>query len=258
MERSELIDRTVESVLKSKKYKYIYEPTVRRVVEKLVDRYSPKELEKNVKRELHRIWGSFLSRPDFDKLFEKVRDRVDSGEDKLQVINDLLLLQSSTKERREILDTFYSEIFKITGVPNKITECGCGINPLTYPWINNNIEYIGYDVDRELIDFLNKVFKLFSFNGECRLGDVLLMDFEVSDITFLFKLLPLLEKQELSVLDSISSEFIVVSYPIYSISGKDIGMLDNYRDSFNNLVKNKDWNINELLFDRELVFVVGK
>jgi hypothetical protein len=35
-------------------------------------------------------------------------------------------------------------------------------------------------------------------------------------------------------------------------------MVDNYRDSFNRLVKNKDWNIDELLFDRELVFVVGK
>jgi hypothetical protein len=35
-------------------------------------------------------------------------------------------------------------------------------------------------------------------------------------------------------------------------------MVDNYRDSFNTLVKNKDWDIHELLFDSELVFVVGK
>jgi hypothetical protein len=84
------------------------------------------------------------------------------------------------------------------------------------------------------------------------------MDFEVSDITFLFKLLPLLEKQELSVLDSISSEFIVVSYPTEFIFGKDIGMVDNYRGSFNSLVKDKGWSIDELLFDKELVFVVGK
>jgi 16S rRNA (guanine(1405)-N(7))-methyltransferase len=260
MERSELIDRTIESVLKSKKYKYIYEPTVRRTVEKFVDRYSPKELEKNVKRELHRIWGSFLSRPDFDKLFKKVRDRVDSGEDELRVINDLLLLQSSTKERREILDSFYSEIFKITGVPNRITEYGCGINALTYPWINNNIEYIGYDVDRELVEFINSFYNFLGFNdrAEVRLGDVLLMDFKDSDITFLLKLLPLLEKQELRILDSISSEYIVVSYPTESISGKDVGMVDNYRDSFNSLVKDKGWDIDELLFDKELVFVVGK
>jgi hypothetical protein len=124
--------------------------------------------------------------------------------------------------------------------------------------MGNDIEYIGFDIDRELIDFLNNVFKLFDFNGECRLGDVLLMDFEVSDITFLFKLLPLLEKQELSVLDSISSEFIVVSYPTEFIFGKDIGMVDNYRGSFNSLVKDKGWSIDELLFDKELVFVVGK
>jgi 16S rRNA (guanine(1405)-N(7))-methyltransferase len=258
MERSELIDRSVKSVLKSKKYKYIYEPTVRRTVEKFVDRYSPKELEKNVKRELHRIWGSFLSRPDFDKLFKKVRDRVDSGEDELRVINDLLLLQSSTKERRGILGSFYKEIFNITGIPNKVVEYGCGINALTYPYMGNDIEYIGFDIDRELIDFLNSVFKLFSFKGGCRLGDVLLMDFEDSDITFLLKLLPLLDKRELSILESIPSEFIVVSYPTESISGKNVGMVDNYRDSFNSLVKDKGWDIDELLFDKELVFVVGK
>jgi hypothetical protein len=68
----------------------------------------------------------------------------------------------------------------------------------------------------------------------------------------------LLEKQELSVLDSISSEFIVVSYPTEFISGKDIGMVDNYRGSFNSLVKDKGWSIDEILFDKKLVFVVGK
>jgi hypothetical protein len=35
-------------------------------------------------------------------------------------------------------------------------------------------------------------------------------------------------------------------------------MVDNYRDSFNSLVKDKGWDIDELLFDKELVFVVGK
>jgi hypothetical protein len=68
----------------------------------------------------------------------------------------------------------------------------------------------------------------------------------------------LLKKQELSVLDSISSEFIVVSYPTEFISGKDIGMVDNYRGSFNSLVKDKGWSIDEILFDKKLVFVVGK
>jgi hypothetical protein len=35
-------------------------------------------------------------------------------------------------------------------------------------------------------------------------------------------------------------------------------MVDNYRGSFNSLVKDKGWSIDELLFDKELVFVVGK
>jgi 16S rRNA (guanine(1405)-N(7))-methyltransferase len=262
MERSEIVDSTVSNVLKSKKYRYIYEPTVRRVVENFIDRYPKKELEKNVKRELHRIWGSFISRPDFDKLFEKVKERKDSGDDVLDIIDDLLMLQSSTNERRSIYPEFYKEIFKITGVPKKVVEYGCGVNALSYPYINNNIEYIGFDVDREFVEFVNRVYKLFNFEGECRLGDILLMDFEVCDITFFLKVFPLLDKQESGIeeklLDSIRSKFIVVSYPTESISGKDVGMVDNYRDSFNTLVKNKDWDIHELLFDSELVFVVGK
>jgi hypothetical protein len=59
-------------------------------------------------------------------------------------------------------------------------------------------------------------------------------------------------KRELSILESISSEFIVVNYLTESISGKNVGMLDDYRNSFNSLVKNKDWSIDKLLF------VVGK
>ena len=263
MSNAELIESTVDSVLRSKKYEGIYRPTVERITTDFINRYPKKELEKSVKRELHRIYGSFLSNTDYSKLVKKAKEQKEDGTDIFNVIDSLLRLQTSTDERRGILDAFYSKIFDITGIPKKVVEYGCGVNALTYPYMGSSVGYVGYDLDSDLIDFINTFFDIYNFDlASVGLGDILLMDFEECDITFLFKLIPLLEKQEsgssLDVLEGINSKYIVVSYPTNSISGKDKGMVENYRGSFFSLINGKGWVVEEVLFDSELVFIVRK
>ena len=149
-------------------------------------------------------------------------------------------------------------IFEITGVPSLIIDHACGLNPLTLPWMNlpSTTKYSAYDIDEEEIEFLRS-------NGiDANLGDLLCDTFIYADVVFMLKLLPCLEHQKkncsLEILKKQKCKFIVVSFPIKSISGKEKGMVDFYRNSFMNMVKSENWKVEELLFDSELVFIVEK
>jgi 16S rRNA (guanine(1405)-N(7))-methyltransferase len=258
------IEGITSKVLRSKKYRSLYRPTVERIVKDAFRRYPEKEVEKAVKRKLHQIWGAYFTRPNFDKLFEKVKEEIEKGEDIQAVLSPILMLQTSTKERIPVLDNFYQRIFSITGQPKTIVEPGCGINALTYFWMDSPIKYIGYDVDRELIAFLNSIFKLLSVKkqAQVKLGDVLVDEVEQADVGLLLKVLPLLEHQRqgcsIEILKRLRCKHIVVSYPTRSISGKQKGMVDFYTKYFQDLVKNEPWKVDQIPFDTELVFVVRK
>lgn len=276
----------VENIKKSKKYKAVYVKTVERIVADCIVRFGEKRAEKEAKNLLHQVWGAFYeTRPDFKKILNKIEiensgRRPTSSEDFKKIISSVLKLQSSVQERVGILEEFYKKIFEVTGIPNSIIDHACGLNPLTLPWMSlpETTVYKAYDIDEEEIEFLKSVFDLLKIkNVEARMGDVLVDEFsaqgadtlgrpasgwDYADVVFMLKLLPCLEHQKkgcsLEILKRQKCKFIVVSYPIKSISGKEKGMAEFYRNSFMNMVKSENWKIEELLFDSELVFIVEK
>jgi 16S rRNA (guanine(1405)-N(7))-methyltransferase len=60
------------------------------------------------------------------------------------------------------------------------------------------------------------------------------------------------------VLDAIHANYVVVSFPTRSLGGAGKGMIPHYRGTMSRLVDGKPWQIQELLFPLELVFVVDK
>lgn len=240
----------VESIKTSKRYKGLYSKTIERVVVDCVARFGLKRAKKEAKNLLHQIWGAFYkTRPEFKKIVCKLEK--DS-------VLPLLKLQSSVEERIPILDNFYQKIFEITGIPNSIIDHACGLNPLTIPWMNlpKIIKYTAFDIDAEEIEFLK------SIGIDARLGDLLSDDFEYADVVFMLKLLPCLEHQKkgcsLEILKKQKCKFLVVSFPIKSIGGKEKGMASFYGNNFKDMVKSENWKITELLFETELVFVIKK
>ncbi len=264
MNNQELENKIIDKILQSKKYKYLYQPTIKRIIKDVLNRFPEKEAEKEVKRKLHQIWGAYFKRPNFKKLLKRIEEDLKKGKDIKEIISPILKLQTSTNERISILNNFYQKIFSITGIPEKITEPACGLNALTYFWMNPSIQYIGFDVDKEEIDFLNQIFKLFKVDNKAKvkLGDILFDKIEKSDISLFLKVLPLLEHQQkgcsLDILRKCPSKYLIVSYPTKSISGKEKGMVNFYEKEFLNLIKNEDWKTEKILFETELVFVVEK
>lgn len=259
------IDNLIDKVLQSKKYRSLHRPTVRRIVEDTIPRYPKKEGEKAVKRRLHQIWGAYFTRPNFEKLLVKIEEELKNGVNIKTIVLSILKLQTSTNERIPILNDFYPQIFSVTGHPKTIIEPACGLNALTYFWMDPDVQYTGFDIDQEQIDFINNVFHLLRVQKRARveLGDVLVEDFNrAADVVLLLKVLPLLEHQQkvcsIQVLRKIQCKNMVVSFPTRSISGKNKGMADFYTKQFMDLTKDEPWQIEKLLFETELVFIVKK
>jgi 16S rRNA (guanine(1405)-N(7))-methyltransferase len=266
----------IESIASSKKYKALYLKTIERVVKDCLKKYPAKECEKRARDLLHQIWGAyFLTRPDFKKLSAELEKNLKIGGDPVsaelnsqrvrKTVLPILQLQSSIKERIPILDDFYRKIFAITGPPKTIVDWACGLNPLSWPWMNlpENCRYLGFDIDKDQNDFLNNVFKIAGKNNfKTKLGDILTDKSPQADVVFLFKILPLLEHQQkgisLDILKRMPAKFLVVSFPTTSIGGRHKGMVDFYYKQFHDLVRNQPWQIEKILFPTELVFIIKK
>lgn len=265
-----------EKIIASKKYRPLYRKTIVRVVSDCLKRYPPKQTEESSRNLLHQIWGAyFFARPDFKKLSGEFKKSRKIGGDPVsaklnsqrvkETLLPILRLQSSIKERIPILDSFYRKIFAITGQPKSIVDWACGLNPLSWPWMNlpENCCYLGLDIDREQNDFLNNTFKIAGKNNfKTDLGDILTDESPQADIIFLFKILPLLEHQQkgisLEILEKMPAKFLVVSFPTASIGGKQKNMIDFYSKQFHDLIRNQPWKIEEISFPTELVFIIKK
>ncbi|MDP2930044.1 MAG: hypothetical protein Q8N56_00340, partial [bacterium] len=185
-----------------------------------------------------------------------------------ETVLPILQLQSSIKERIPILDTFYQKIFAITGQPKTIIDWACGLNPLTWPWMDTaaspeNCRYLGFDIDKEQNDFLNNIFKTVNLKQfEIKLGDILIDKSPQADVIFLLKLLPLLEHQQkgvsLEILKNLPANFLVVSFPTKTLGGKQRNMVDFYTKQFHDLIRNQPWQTEKILFPTELVFIIKK
>jgi 16S rRNA (guanine(1405)-N(7))-methyltransferase len=257
----------VQNIIRSKKYKSIYEKTIEHNVQRCLDTYGKKRAEKKARNILHQIWSAYYDhKPNFSRLYESFVD--DVGEYPKELIKDrirkLLSVQSSTRERIGILDNFYKQIFAITGLPSSIIDHACGLNPLTYLWMNlpDDVKYQAFDIEGELISFLNSIFQFLGLKHiKARLGDVLADEFNYADIVFMLKFLPVLEQQEkgssLQVMRKQKCRHLVVSFPVKSLSGNEKGMKNFYSDWFKKTMESESWKYEEILFDTELVFIIN-
>lgn len=271
---SDKVSKLIEKISNSKKYRGLYLETIERVVENCFKKYGTlrrsevleKEVEKRARNLLHQIWAAYTPvKPGFKKLLEQFKQDIKTGKKIKEIVLPFLRLQTSIKERAEILDDFYQKTFAITGPPESIIDWACGLNPLSWPWMNlpENCRYLGLDIDKEQNDFLNNVFEIAGKKiFQAKLGDILIDNSPKANVIFLLKLLPLLEHQQkgvsLDILKRMPANFLVVSFPTQSIGGRQRGMVDFYSKQFQDLIRNQPWRTEKILFPTELVFVIKK
>ena len=249
-----IIQKVVEEIQNSKKYSGLYEPLLQRVCEEEYPKYyNHKEAIKSIKDTLHGMFGAYLS----VDIFKKANKLMDTAE-----TEKILQLHTSTKERYKYLADFYKFIFNATGQAESVLDIGCGFNPFTLPYFPKlPAKYYALDIDNRIAELNNRYLSHLGLPSLASCLDAITETPKACvDVAFLFKLLPLIERQSkgraIDLLTGINAKHIVVTYPTKSLTGKKKGMTTFYAAAFEELI-NEKFNIaaKEVIGD-ELIYII--
>jgi 16S rRNA (guanine(1405)-N(7))-methyltransferase len=266
---SQQIDRLIEAVLASSKYKSIDVDFIRRIgMQELSRHRNLKQAIKSTKNKLHQVGGAFqTSTPHYSVWLDELKFAKRSGNEEhfLNTCKWIMEYHASTRERLPILEQFYSTIFANLPPINSVIDIACGLHPLAVPWmpLSEHVQYFAYDIYEDMIDFLNNGLAFMPVQGSVKSSDVIhSCPTQKVEVAFILKAIPCLEQVDktagLRLLDSINADHLVVSFPAHSLGGKNKGMTANYESRFYKQVGHKHWSIKRFEFPGELVFLISK
>ncbi len=272
-ESSNPIDAFVREVQATRKYRHICEDTIRDVIETALPRYKrTRDAVKTARTKLHRIQAAYLGQYVIAEHLDAVRQAHQAGDvERLKSIcRRLMQDHASTRERIGLLDTFYQQIFAVTGRPRTILDVACGLHPITIPWMDlpAGTVYYAYEIAADLVDCLNRFLQAIGMAGTeaeppVRFQDVICTPpQETGDLAFLMKMVPCLERRQKGIaaqlIDSLKVHHVVVTFPIRSLAGRSKQMPEFYTRSFTEMAGGRGWRLTKLPIEGELVFVVEK
>jgi len=266
---SQQIDRLIEAVLASSKYKSIDVDFIRYIgKQELSSHHNLKEAIKSTKNKLHQVGGAYqTSAPCYSVWLDELKFAKRSGNEEhfLDTCKWIMQSHSSTRERLPVLEHFYSTIFANLPPINSVIDIACGLHPLAVPWmsLSEHVQYFAYEIYADMIGFLNDSLALMPVQGFAEVRDVThSCPTQKVDIAFILKAIPCLEQVDksagLRLLETLNANHLVVSFPAHSLGGKNKGMTANYESRFYKLVAHKPWSIQRFEFPGELVFLVSK
>lgn len=262
------VEAVVAAVAASKKYRTLCEDTIRRVAAQqvaAVPSANRKAAVKATQRRLHQAYGAFEQAFDGESAYRRLEAAYRSGSaaEVEQACRQMLALHPSTRERLPVTERFYEEIWAVTGRPRTILDVGCGMNPLSLPWmgLGPGARIIALDIDRERAEWLNRFLVLAGLEPLARCQDVLAHPpGDAADVALLLKISPTLERQEpgspARLIEALRAPCVVVSFAVKSLGGHEKGMAANYTRQFRELAAGRGWPVTELRFESERVFVV--
>jgi 16S rRNA (guanine(1405)-N(7))-methyltransferase len=263
------LEQLVSQVLSSRKYRQISPAFVRNLAKReLSNRRNFKDALKATKNKLHQVGGAYQpGQMEYQAWLDRLRlsyadpDPVTFRE----VCKGIMAYHASTRERLPILEEFFSTILKDLPPIRSVVDLACGFNPLALPWMGlpDEVEYLAIDIYQDMMAFIQDFMLLHKINGRTAAADVLefSLDREV-DLALILKTIPCLEQVDREagqrLLDSLPAAHMLVSFPVHSLGGKQVGMTENYAARFEELVSGKRWVVRRFEFSTELAFLVSK
>ena len=263
------LQQLIEAVQASPKYRHIDPRFIRSIgAVELEKRRTLKEALKSTRNKLHQVGAAYQDlTPRYARSLEALRvASLTADLAQLQAVcSDIMSHHASTRERLPLLPSFYSELLAPLAPVHSVLDIACGLNPLAIPWmpLAQEAHYYACDIYQDMMDFLTACFPLLGVDGDATVYNVIqhCPDHKV-DVAFILKTIPVLEQVDKDagrhLLQSISADHLVVSFPSASLSGRHRGMATNYESHFNELVADLPWSIQRYRFASELVFVMHK
>ena len=190
-----------------------------------------KEADRAARRELHRVAGAFFSREEA-KRAEKLLAAWPEGGD--EALSRILSLHASTRERLPLaaMDALYAQLFKMTGKPRRVLDLACGLNPVYLA--ARGVSVLGLDAHLGAVALVNRFAEENGLDARAEGADLrtAALPNERFDLALVFKLLPLLDAEGYALLKRICAEYVAVSFPTRTLSGRSVGMERNYSSAF--------------------------
>ena len=230
---NEAYEQALQKLSAAKKYAGICPDTLARVLAESFERHKrPKEAEKAAREKLHGMTGAFMT-PEECRRAEKALDAWAPGNDAALV--EALSQHASTRERLPLagMDALYERIFAATGVPGRVLDLACGLNPVYLAARGHAV--VGVDIQGAAVALVGRMREAHGLPVRAVCADLLVpgsVPEERFDLALAFKLLPLLETQRngagAALLRTVPARHIAVSFPTRTLSGRNVGMAAHY------------------------------
>jgi 16S rRNA (guanine(1405)-N(7))-methyltransferase len=263
----EKLESLVATVQQKSKYRTICADFIRRIgSQELAKRASLKEAIKSTCSKLHQMGGAFFeNHPDFPlwlSQLEALPQDINSTEIK-QYCMDKMQAHASTNERLPIIEDFYQRCLERVAPIHSLLDLGCGLNPLALPWmpLGGDPMYQGVDIFSDMTEFDQRFLQHTHIRGRVNCADFLgKLPKQHFKLALALKIIPLIDQLDKEHtrqwLENIPADQLLVSFPIFSLSGKGKGMIENYTSRFNKLTENGNWKIERFEFSTELAFLL--
>ena len=263
------IQALASEVLAGKKYREVELPesTVYDLLKKELPLHrQPKEAVKVVKKKLHHIIAPYLGDPNYPAAAQALDVAFERGEpDGIRdACSAIMASHASTRERLPYLESFYHELFTVTGKPSSILDLACGLNPFALPWMALPVttQYYAYDLHQPRIRLINQFFARMGMAPGGHAQDILVSPPDQSaEVAFFFKEAHRFDQRQRGCnrpfWQAIRARWLLVSLPTSSLSGKH-NLLQRQRRLVEETVGGLPWQIKEVLIDKELVFCIDK
>lgn len=257
----------VGAVSSSQKYRLVSGDLVRRLgAQELAKGRSLKEAIKATKNKLHQVAGAYqVGRVDSSAWLNKVELCAASGGDLQPYCRALMGRHASTSERLPLLPEFFGTVLGELPPIRSLLDLACGLNPLALPWmpVTREANYLACDIYEDQMALLNGWFAAVGQHGRAFVCDLLAgPPQQPADVALLLKTIPCLEQVDSDIgprlLAGINAPVVVVSYPVYSLGGRQRGMADHYAAQFAALVAGQPWRVERFDFATELVFRIRR
>lgn len=213
----------VERVRRSSRYRTVDPALVARLAdEELPKARSLDDAVKRVKRRLHQAVGAFRT--------ARTRSPLAWPTDDPPALRDTchaaMREHASTRERAPHLDAFYAQIWHVTGIPRSLLDLGCGLNPLSLPWMGiGDAMYHAIDVDEGALDMVRGFLESVGQPHVAATRDLVAdPPVETADVALLLKLVTTLDRQDADaatrLLRGLSVRHAVVSFAARSLGGR--------------------------------------
>ena len=214
-----------------------------------------KEADRAARRELHRVAGAFFSREEA-KRAEKLLAAWPEGGD--EALSRILSLHASTRERLPLaaMDALYAQLFEMTGKPRRVLDLACGLNPVYLA--ARGISVLGLDAHLGAVALVNRFAEENGLDARAEGADLrtAALPNERFDLALVFKLLPLLGAEGYALLKRICAEYVAVSFPTRTLSGRSVGMERNYSSAFEEHCPQRFAIADRFVAGNELIYVL--